>query len=99
MLAAAAEGTPAYEGYEGHGLFTWAVLDALKNGDRNGNGSLSRTYRIRSRALPSSSTAVAEPPLLRAAQSMIGNLRGLARVARISQSVGDYGRRHTVACS
>jgi len=38
MLAAAAEGTPAYEGYEGHGLFTWAVLDALKNGDRNGNG-------------------------------------------------------------
>jgi len=45
MLAAAAEGTPAYEGYEGHGLFTWAVLDALKNGDRNGNGFIELVAR------------------------------------------------------
>jgi WD40 repeat protein len=38
VLTAAAEGKPAFEGYEGHGVFTWALLDALKNGDRNGNG-------------------------------------------------------------
>jgi WD40 repeat protein/uncharacterized caspase-like protein len=38
VLTAAAEGKPAFEGYEGHGIFTWALLDALKNGDRNGNG-------------------------------------------------------------
>jgi hypothetical protein len=38
ILTAAAEGKPAFEGYEGHGAFTWALLDALKNGDRNGNG-------------------------------------------------------------
>jgi uncharacterized caspase-like protein len=38
VLTAAAEGKPAFEGYEGHGVFTWALLDALRNGDRNGNG-------------------------------------------------------------
>ena len=38
VLTAAAEGKPAFEGYEGHGVFTWALLDALYNGDRNGNG-------------------------------------------------------------
>jgi WD40 repeat protein/uncharacterized caspase-like protein len=38
VLTAAAEGKPAFEGYEGHGVFTWALLDALKNGDRNGDG-------------------------------------------------------------
>jgi WD40 repeat protein len=40
VLTAAAEGKPAFEGYEGHGVFTWALLDALKNADRNGNGSI-----------------------------------------------------------
>jgi WD40 repeat protein len=40
VLTAAAEGKPAFEGYEGHGVFTWALLDALKNGDRNGNGTI-----------------------------------------------------------
>jgi len=39
-LTAAAEGKAAFEGYEGHGVFTWALLDALKNGDRNGNGTI-----------------------------------------------------------
>jgi uncharacterized caspase-like protein len=38
VLTAAAEGRPAFEGYEGHGVFTWALLDALRNGDRDGNG-------------------------------------------------------------
>jgi hypothetical protein len=38
VLTAAAEGKPAFEGYDGHGIFTAALLDALKNGDRNGNG-------------------------------------------------------------
>jgi Caspase domain/Bacterial Ig domain len=40
VLTAAAEGKPAFEGYEGHGVFTWALLDALKEGDRNGNGMI-----------------------------------------------------------
>src|SRR5262249_46289992 len=43
VLAAAAVGQAAQEGEIGasgekHGLFTWAVLDALRTGDRNGNG-------------------------------------------------------------
>jgi hypothetical protein len=37
VLTAAAEGKSAFEGYEGHGVFTWALLDALKHADRNGN--------------------------------------------------------------
>ena len=40
VLTAAAEGKPAFEGYEGHSVFTWALLDALKNGDRNANGTI-----------------------------------------------------------
>jgi hypothetical protein len=45
VLTAAAEGKPAFEGYQGHGLFTWALLDALlldafKNADRNANGTI-----------------------------------------------------------
>jgi uncharacterized caspase-like protein len=40
VLTAAAEGKPAFEGYEGHGVFTWSLLDALKNGDRNGNNTI-----------------------------------------------------------
>ena len=26
VLSVAAEGKPAFEGYEGHGVFTWALL-------------------------------------------------------------------------
>jgi hypothetical protein len=40
VLTAAAEGKPAFEGYQGHGVFTWSLIDALKNGDRNGNGTI-----------------------------------------------------------
>jgi uncharacterized caspase-like protein len=40
VFTAAAEGKPAFEGYEGHGVFTWALLDALRNADRNGNGMI-----------------------------------------------------------
>jgi uncharacterized caspase-like protein len=43
VLTAAAAGQEAGEGpiagtLEGHGYFTWAVLDALRYGDANGNG-------------------------------------------------------------
>jgi hypothetical protein len=40
VLTATAEGKPAFEGYEGHGVFTWSLLDALRHGDRNGNGTI-----------------------------------------------------------
>jgi WD40 repeat protein len=38
VLTAAAAGKPAFEGYRGHGVFTWALLDALVHGDSNGDG-------------------------------------------------------------
>jgi hypothetical protein len=40
VLTAAAAGKTAREGYKKHGIFTWAVLDALKNGDANSNGTI-----------------------------------------------------------
>jgi WD40 repeat protein len=38
VLTAAAAGKPAFEGYHGHGVFTWALIDALFHGDSNGDG-------------------------------------------------------------
>jgi WD40 repeat protein len=38
VLTAAAAGKPAFEGYHGHGVFTWALIDALFHGDTNGDG-------------------------------------------------------------
>jgi uncharacterized caspase-like protein len=38
VLTAAAAGKPAFEGYRGHGVFTWALIDALFHGDTNQDG-------------------------------------------------------------
>jgi WD40 repeat protein/uncharacterized caspase-like protein len=40
VLTASTEDAPALEGIQGHGLFTFALLDALAHGDSNGNGML-----------------------------------------------------------
>jgi hypothetical protein len=39
-LTAAASGRAAFEGYKQHGVFTWALLDALRNADTNANGTI-----------------------------------------------------------
>jgi uncharacterized caspase-like protein len=38
VLTAAAAGKPAFEGYHGHGVFTWAMIDALYHDDTDGDG-------------------------------------------------------------
>ncbi len=40
VLTAAASGKPALEGFNDHGVFTWALRDALRHGDTNGNGTI-----------------------------------------------------------
>ena len=40
VLTAAAADQVALEGYKGHGVFTYALLDALRNGDANNNGQI-----------------------------------------------------------
>ena len=40
VLTAAAADQVALEGYKGHGVFTYALLDALSNGDANNNGQI-----------------------------------------------------------
>jgi WD40 repeat protein len=43
VLTAAAEGKPAFEGYKGHGVFTYALMEALHRGDSNNNGTIELT--------------------------------------------------------
>ncbi|EGP09588.1 polysaccharide deacetylase [Bradyrhizobiaceae bacterium SG-6C] len=38
FLVATTDDAPAIEGYKGHGVFTYALLDAMERGDVNGNG-------------------------------------------------------------
>jgi len=38
VLSASSDDNPALEGYRGHGVFAYALLDALERGDANGNG-------------------------------------------------------------
>src|SRR5262249_30260966 len=45
-LTAALDDQPALEGYHEHGVFTFAMLDALARGDRNGDGLISLTELI-----------------------------------------------------
>jgi hypothetical protein len=45
-LAASLDDQPALEGYRGHGVFTFALLDALARGDLNGNGLIEVTELI-----------------------------------------------------
>ena len=40
VLTAAAADKAALEGYKGHGIFTYALLDALINGDTNNDGKI-----------------------------------------------------------
>lgn len=43
VLSAAASDRPALEGYKGHGVFTYTLLDALARADRDGNGLIEVT--------------------------------------------------------
>lgn len=43
ILSASTDDAPALEGYQGHGVMTWAMLDALGSGDLNGNATLEVT--------------------------------------------------------
>jgi WD40 repeat protein len=43
VIVATSASNIALEGYKGHGVFTWAVLDALKNADYDKNGKVDVT--------------------------------------------------------
>ena len=43
VLTAASGGKSAYEGYKGHGVFTYALMEALREGDTNNNGKIEVT--------------------------------------------------------
>jgi uncharacterized caspase-like protein len=43
VLTAASPGKAAYENYKGHGVFTYALMEALHLGDTNNNGKIEVT--------------------------------------------------------
>src|SRR5262249_8430770 len=43
VLTAASPGKSAYENYKGHGVFTYALIEALHKGDTNNNGKIEVT--------------------------------------------------------
>ncbi len=43
ILSASSDDAPALEGYQGHGVMTWAMLDAMGQGDTNGNATIEVT--------------------------------------------------------
>lgn len=43
ILSAATDDAPALEGYQGHGVMTWALLDGIGAGDSNGNATIEVT--------------------------------------------------------
>lgn len=43
VLSATTATNPALEGYKGHGIFTYALLEALGNSDKNENGEIELT--------------------------------------------------------
>lgn len=43
ILSASTDTAPAMEGYRGHGVMTWALLEAFAAGDRDGNATLEVT--------------------------------------------------------
>ncbi len=43
ILSASTDDAPALEGYRGHGVMTWAMLDAMGQADSNGNATIEVT--------------------------------------------------------
>ena len=43
ILSASTDDAPALEGYQGHGVMTWVMLDAMGQGDANGNATIEVT--------------------------------------------------------
>ncbi len=43
ILSASTDDAPALEGYKGHGVMTWAMLDAMGKADANGNATIEVT--------------------------------------------------------
>jgi WD40 repeat protein len=43
ILSASTDDAPALEGYQGHGVMTWAMLDAFGQADTNGNATIEVT--------------------------------------------------------
>src|SRR5262249_56269379 len=46
VLTAAAPGKLAYENYKSHGVFTYALIEALHKGDTNNNGKIEVTELV-----------------------------------------------------
>lgn len=90
VLAAAAAGKPAFEGYKGHGVFTWALIDALYHADANADGliSLSELVGHVQDNVPRISSELSGTG--RAAVAIRGNLEDDRQSAHFGATGGDF---------
>ena len=91
VLTAASGGQSAYEGYKGHGVFTYAAMEALHKADMNSNGKIEVTELAAHVKLAGWSKASPRP--WRAGPATMRSRRISARRGRISLSPGGC-RKH-----
>ena len=85
MITASNASQSALEGYEGHGVFTFAILEALVKGDANHNGTIEVSELedwVQSRA----------PGLSTKLQGKSGGKRGLT----LGYAASGYGKRAAI---
>jgi uncharacterized caspase-like protein len=87
VLTAAAAGQFAREGYKGHGVFTYALLEALRNGDANNNGKIELTELV-------AHVEKRVPEMVAELDKSGGTVKGLAVAAlSVSRGSGDSDRQ------
>jgi hypothetical protein len=101
VLTAASADQAALEGYKGHGVFTYALLDALVNGDTNNDGRIELSElaahiqtlapQLSGRLSPGRGSQAAPPP----PRAIAAQLRGAAIVASLVDRglIRDLGNR------
>ncbi len=97
VLTAAAAGKPAFEGYKGHGVFTYALMEALHKGDTNNNGKIELTELVAhvQKRVPELVTELDEHGGVVKGAAVIA-MRG-AEGARQSAQFGSTGEDFTIA--
>jgi uncharacterized caspase-like protein len=90
VLTAAASGQFAHEGVVDtsgatHGVFTWTLLDALRNGDKNGNGAIELSEIV--------AHVQAKVPALAAAQKRGGRAASVVATPEFGMQTARFGSR------
>ena len=88
VLTAASGGKSAYEGYKGHGVFTYALIEALHHGDTNTNGKIELSELV-------AHVEKRVPELFAELKANGGVVKGVAATARGGEGGDDIQAAHS----